>query len=258
MKTTGYLGTHPESRPRIFAHRGLTFSGGTEVADENTIKAFELALAAGADYLESDIQVTSDQVPVLFHDKDLKRLVGKNTKISELSLAQLQSIRLPLQGQIPTLNQALEMFPEAKFNLDIKTPLAETVGIAAISELNASERVLVSSFSERSRKRALAESSAPLATSAGSSKVLASYLLARAKRMRSLSNQLADIDALQIPTKLYGIDFTHPKFLAQVLPLGVEIHYWTINDPIQMIDLFHLGAHGIVTDRTDLAMKAFS
>jgi glycerophosphoryl diester phosphodiesterase len=258
MKTTGYLGNHPESRPRIFAHRGLTFSGNTEVADENTLKAFELALAAGADYLESDIQVTSDQVPVLFHDRDLKRLLGRKTKISELSWAEVQSIRLPLQGQIPTLERALELFPQAKFNLDIKTPQAETVGIKTISELGASDRVLVSSFSERSRKRALANSGTSLATSAGSSKVLASYLLARAKSIRNLQNQLIGIDALQIPTERYGIDFTHPKFLEQILPLGVEIHYWTINDPIQMQELFGLGAHGIVTDRTDLAIKAFS
>jgi glycerophosphoryl diester phosphodiesterase len=258
MKTTGYLGNHPESRPRIFAHRGLTFLGSTEVADENTLKSFELALAAGADYIESDIQVTKDQVPVLFHDRDLKRLANRNLKISDLVWSELEGIRLPRQGRIPTLEQALSLFPEAKFNLDIKTPQAETVGIKTILELDAAERVLVSSFSERSRKRALEVSPAAIATSAGSSKVLASYLLARAKSLRGLQSQLKEIDALQIPTKLYGIDFTHPKFLEQILPLGVEIHYWTINDPSQMIELFKLGAHGIVTDRTDLALKAFS
>jgi glycerophosphoryl diester phosphodiesterase len=258
MKTTGYLGNHPESRPRIFAHRGLTFSGNTHVADENTLEAFELALEAGADYLESDIQVTKDRVPVLFHDRDLNRLIGKKSKISDLSWSELQSIRLPLQGKIPTLEQALQLFPHAKFNLDIKTPQAEDLGIRTILEQNAEDRVLVSSFSERSRKRALARSTTPLATSAGSSKVFASYILARTKRVTNLQRQLTAIDALQIPTKLYGIDFTHPKFLEQVLPLGVEIHYWTINDPNQMIELFNLGAHGLVTDRTDLALNAFS
>jgi glycerophosphoryl diester phosphodiesterase len=43
-----------------------------------------------------------------------------------------------------------------------------------------------------------------------------------------------------------------------VLPLGVEIHYWTINEPKTMLELFALGAHGIVTDRADLAVKTFS
>lgn len=258
MKTTGYLDTHPGTRPRIFAHRGLTFQGNKTIADENTLKAFELALAAGADYLESDIQVTKDHVPVLFHDGDLTRLVGKKTKVSNLTLSQINQIELTHTGKIPTLEEALIAFPEAKFNLDLKTPLAESVGVQTILKLNAQNRVLVSSFSDASRKRALATSPTPLATSAGSTKVLLSYLLARAGLEKSLAKQLVGIDALQIPIKLYGIDFTHPKFLEQILPLGVEIHYWTINEPKTMVELYSLGAHGIVTDRADLAAKTFS
>lgn len=258
MKTTAYLDTHPGTRPRIFAHRGLTYSDNNQVADENTLKSFELALAAGADYLESDIQVTKDQIPVLFHDSDLKRLVGKKTLISEISLSQLQQIRLPHSGQIPSLVEALEKFPEAKFNLDIKTSLAEKVGIEAILSLGAQDRVLISSFSEASRKRALARTNTPLASSAGSSKVLKSYLLARCGMEKALAREVQGIDALQIPIKRYGIDFTHPRFLEMILPTGIEIHYWTINDPKLMLELFSLGAHGIVTDRADLAVQTFS
>ncbi len=258
MKTTRYLDTHPGTRPRIFAHRGLTFQGHKSVADENTLRAFDLALAAGADYLESDVQVTKDKIPVLFHDGDLTRLVGKKTRISDQNLAEIKQIDLPHLGKIPTLEEALTAFPEAKFNLDLKTPLAETVGIQTILKLEAANRVLVSSFSEASRKRALASCPTPLATSAGSSKVFLSYLLARAGMEKSLAKQLVGIDALQIPIRLYGIDFTHPKFLEQILPLGVEVHYWTINDSKSMLDLFALGAHGIVTDRADLAVKTFS
>jgi glycerophosphoryl diester phosphodiesterase len=228
------------------------------VADENTLDSFELAVAAGADYLESDIQVTKDQVPVLFHDTDLKRLVGKKTPISDLTLFELQQIRLPHSGQIPTLAQALTRFPEAKFNLDLKTPSAETVGIETILSLGAQNRVLVSSFSEASRKRALARTTTPLASSAGSSKVLRSYLLARCGMENALAHEVHDIDALQIPTNRYGIDFTDHKFLEGILHTGVEIHYWTINDPKTMLELFSLGAHGIVTDRADVAVRTFS
>lgn len=258
MNTTRYLDTHPGTRPRIFAHRGLTFQGEKSVADENTLQSFELALTAGADYLESDIQVTKDKVPVLFHDGDLTRLVGKKTRISDLTLSQIKQIELPHLGKIPTLEETLIAFPEAKFNLDLKTPLAETVGIQTILKLEAANRVLVSSFSEASRKRALASCPTPLATSAGSSKVLLSYLLARAGLEKSLAKQLVGIDALQIPIRFLALDFTHPKFLEQILPLGVEVHYWTINDPKTMVDLFAIGAHGIVTDRADLAVKTFS
>jgi glycerophosphoryl diester phosphodiesterase len=258
MNTTGYLGVIPDSRPRIFAHRGLVFQGERQVVDENTINSFELALAAGADYLETDLQLTEDGVAVLFHDSDLSRLVGAKQSVSSLTLSELKQIRLPFGGTIPTLQEALEKFPTAKFNLDFKTRSTESPGMAVIKANGAYERVLVSSFSEASRVRALSHSPVLITSSAGSSKVLASYTLARLNMTKPLADSLADVQALQIPTRMYGIDFTHPRFVEAVLNQDKEIHYWTINDPAEMISLFALGAHGIVTDRCDIATKVFS
>ena len=258
MNTTGYLGSIPATRPRIFAHRGLTFQSGKQVVDENTIDSFDLALAAGADYLETDLQLSKDGIPVLFHDSDLSRLVGSKKLISNLTLYELKRIRLPFGGEIPTLQEALEKFPSAKFNLDFKTPSTESPGMAVIAATAAFERVLVSSFSESSRIRALAHSPVNLASSAGSSKVLASYTFARLGLTKQLASSLETVHALQIPTKMYGIDFTHPRFVEAVLNQDKEIHYWTINDPNEMVSLFAIGAHGIVTDRTDIATKVFS
>jgi glycerophosphoryl diester phosphodiesterase len=258
MNPTGYLGEIPDSRPRIFAHRGLVYEGDRQVVDENTIDSFELALVAGADYLETDLQLTKDGVAVLFHDSDLSRLVGSKKTIASLTHSELKKIKLPFGGSIPTLQEALEKFPTAKFNLDFKTPSTESPGMAVISAAGAHERVLVSSFSESSRVRALAHSPVQITSSAGSSKVLTSYTLARLNLTNQLAASLADVQALQIPTRMYGIDFTHPRFLEAVLNQSKEIHYWTINDPSEMVSLFALGAHGIVTDRSDIAMKVFS
>ncbi len=258
MNPTGYLGEIPDSRPRIFAHRGLVYEGDRQVVDENTIDSFELALVAGADYLETDLQLTKDGVAVLFHDSDLSRLVGSKKSISSLTHGELKLIKLPFGGSIPTLQEALEKFPTAKFNLDFKTPSTESPGMAVISAAGAHERVLVSSFSESSRVRALAHSPVQITSSAGSSKVLTSYTLARLNLTNQLAASLADVQALQIPTRIYGIDFTHPRFLEAVLNQSKEIHYWTINDPSEMVSLFALGAHGIVTDRSDIARKVFS
>ena len=258
MNTTGYLGALPDSRPRIFAHRGLVFDGPNRVSDENTIQSFERALAAGADYLETDIQITKDGEAVLFHDNDLRRLAGSKAAISSLSLNDLKQIKLAFGGTIPTLREALEKFPEAKFNLDFKTAATASPGMAVVMELGAFDRVLVSSFSESSRLRALSHCPYQMASSAGSSRVLASYAFARLKLTQSLANSVLRIQAFQIPTQKYGIDFTHPRFIEAVLNQDKEIHYWTINDAKQMVDLFNLGAHGIVTDRADLAIKVFS
>jgi glycerophosphoryl diester phosphodiesterase len=141
MNPTGYLGAISDSRPRIFAHRGLVFQGDRQVVDENTIDSFELALAAGADYLETDLQLTEDGVAVLFHDSDLSRLVGAKQSVSSLTLSELKQIRLPFGGTIPTLQEALEKFPTAKFNLDFKTRSTESPGMAVIKANGAYERV---------------------------------------------------------------------------------------------------------------------
>jgi glycerophosphoryl diester phosphodiesterase len=258
MKDTEYFEPRPPQRPRLLAHRGLTFRGQSQVLDENTLSAFELALENGADYLESDIRVSSDGVALLFHDANLVSPGGKKLTIAKLSFRQIQSIALPMGGKIPTLAEALERFPTAKFNLDIKTAAAELPGMRTILEADATNRVLVSSFSEASRKRALALSPGKIATSAGSSLVLSGYLAARAGNLKLFRSVLKDVDALQLPTSRYGLDFTHRQFLEMLSQSKLELHYWTINDPNQMQKLFQLGAHGIVTDRVDLAAKFFS
>jgi glycerophosphoryl diester phosphodiesterase len=194
----------------------------------------------------------------LFHDSDLTRLVGSKTRVSTLTFDQISEVRLPFGGSIPTLREALERFPAAKFNLDFKTKGTEVPGMTVIDELGASSRVLISSFSDSIRQKALSYSPSKIASSAGSSKVLASYALGRFKLIKALAKTLTNIDALQIPTRKFGIDFTHPRFVEALLEQDKEIHYWTINDPAEMLSLYSLGAHGIVTDRTDIATKVFS
>ncbi|MBE0499679.1 MAG: hypothetical protein IBX43_10675 [Campylobacterales bacterium] len=72
---------------KIIAHRG--FSGNYP---ENTLLAFEKALDAGADGIETDLQLSRDNVPVLFHDDTLKRITGVDKKPREFTLAELQSL----------------------------------------------------------------------------------------------------------------------------------------------------------------------
>ena len=69
------------------AHRGFP-----KQYPENTLAGYKAALAAGACYLECDVQLTADRVPVLYHDKELRRTSGAAGLISETSLAQLGAL----------------------------------------------------------------------------------------------------------------------------------------------------------------------
>ena len=159
---------YPTDQPRVFAHRGLSIAADGSAIDENTIPAFARALEVGAHYIESDIQVTSDGVPVLFHDDDLSRVAGVPSPVGKLTLAELQEIRLEHGGQIPTLVEALREFPATRFNLDFKSVSSILAGTAAISSIGAQGRVLVASFSDARRLAALNKLPGA-ATSAGAS-----------------------------------------------------------------------------------------
>lgn len=237
---------------RILAHRGLV----SEFVPENTTKAFSDALAAGADVIETDIQVTADDVAVVFHDEDLFRLAGLKAQIRDLTFAELELIDIGHGKRVPALEQVLTAFPTEKFNFDIKTDAGVAPTVAVIEKLSAHDRILISSFSEARRKTTLALLSKPCRTSAGVSKVLKLYA-ASLLRSRYLFKKIASgSDALQIPTHKGLIRLDSPNFIAMAKRANLEVHFWTINTEKEMQRLAALGATGIVTDHCDVAVKA--
>ena len=238
--------------PRIFAHRGFAAD---HAAAENTIQAFRAALQLGATHLETDIQVTKDGVPVLFHDDDLQRVAGLPRKINEVTLAELSHLQLLDGGKIPTLREALVELPSARFNLDLKVWGAVDVSVDLIRELGAENRVLVSSFSDRRRAKAIARFEHHVVSSAGSMRVLGLWLAAKLRFGWLIRTLATPVQALQIPTGKGPIRFDSPGFMRQMKAVGLELHYWTINEAEEMLRLIALGADGIVTDRTDIAVK---
>jgi len=73
------------SLPQLVAHRGYAMR-----YPENTLMALQAAVAAGAHFLEFDILLSADKVPVLFHDRDLQRMCGRDGSIHEYAMAELR------------------------------------------------------------------------------------------------------------------------------------------------------------------------
>ena len=72
---------------RIVAHRGYPAR-----FPDNSLAGIQAAIEAGAKYIEVDIQLTSDHVPVLFHDRDLQRVCGTGGSVHQFSLSELGSL----------------------------------------------------------------------------------------------------------------------------------------------------------------------
>ncbi len=73
--------------PELVAHRGYAAR-----YPENTLAALEAAVAAGARYVECDVQISSDEVPVLLHDRTLERMCGVRSAVHELTFAELRGL----------------------------------------------------------------------------------------------------------------------------------------------------------------------
>jgi glycerophosphoryl diester phosphodiesterase len=74
--------------PALVAHRGYTLH-----YPENTLVGIEAAIVAGARYVEVDVQLTSDQVPVLYHDRTLERISNQRGSIHDYTAEQLGEFR---------------------------------------------------------------------------------------------------------------------------------------------------------------------
>ncbi|XP_073995151.1 glycerophosphocholine phosphodiesterase GPCPD1 isoform X2 [Rhodnius prolixus] len=133
-------------------HRGVGTSFGGDIKQcaevrENTIASLKSAASHGADFVEFDVQLSRDLIPVLYHDFYVAIAMKRKKQISseemiqlpvkDLSLEQLQRLKLYHLGEMsktrfsdehleehqpfPTLKQALEILdPSVGFNIEIK------------------------------------------------------------------------------------------------------------------------------------------
>src|ERR1043166_4360144 len=141
-------------QPVIFAHRGASAQ-----APENTLAAFELAIAQNADAIELDVHVSSDGHVVVIHDATVDRTTGSHGRVKDLTLAQLRSLNAgsffseKFRGEkIPTLEEVFETVGKRTFiNVELKNystshdQLVETVCML-VKKFNIQKHVMFSSF----------------------------------------------------------------------------------------------------------------
>lgn len=111
--------TFPATTPLIIGHRGAS-----ALAPENTLVAFERALADGADGVEFDVRLARDRVPVVIHDATLRRTLLRDGLVADLTSSELQRASAGLwfihkhpdtadhefaRAYVPTLDETLQL-----------------------------------------------------------------------------------------------------------------------------------------------------
>ena len=245
-------------RPFAIGHRG---SAGER--PENTLASFEHALAAGAAVLESDLHLTRDGVPVLLHDDEVARVSEGSGRVRELRLAELERLDAgfrfsrdggrshPFRGRglrIPTLAQALEALPDARWNLELKEDLPEVVArtLEVLRASGSEERTLLTASEDALMARlraAVAREGSGVALGASTGDVL-DFVRSALSGARPRAGPMA----LQIPAEFAGRPLATPELVRHAHAHSVQVHVWTVNEPAEIARLLDLGVDGIVSD----------
>lgn len=129
-----------------YAHRGAS-----EYAPENTMMAFYLGLYMGANGIETDVQLTKDNVPVLFHDDTLLRMTGESGSIQDYTYHQLRQMHVTkngLEDKIVSLKDFLDHFAfrDIWLAIELKQPGTAKAVADAVREYGIAHKTVVTSF----------------------------------------------------------------------------------------------------------------
>ena len=144
-------------RTAIVAHRGASAREA-----ENTLEAFELAMASGAEAVEFDVRMTADGAPIVMHDPEVARTTDGSGLVRDLRVEEIKDLRIRLRdgglAEVPTLVEALgccsgrvavdveiKNIPgEPDFDGDREAAVEAT--LAALDAVSFSGDVIISSF----------------------------------------------------------------------------------------------------------------
>jgi glycerophosphoryl diester phosphodiesterase len=241
--------TVPPSPWSFLDHPGvLAFShrGGASDAPENTMSAFEQAVALGYRYVETDVHVTADGVLLAFHDDVLDRVTDRTGVIAELPYDVVKQAKVDGREPIPLFADLLAAWPDLRVNIDPKHDESVEPLAPAIKEANAVDRVSIGAFSDARLEhvRALLPG---VCTSLGPIGSLNLGLAAVGQYDGELPSPCA-----QVPTHFGEQEIVTPAFLDEAHRRGMQVHVWTIDDAAEMERLLDLSVDGLMTDRNQV------
>lgn len=226
----------------VVSHRG-----GGALGPENTLPAIAAALDAGFDYLEVDIALTSDRVPVLMHDKTVDRTTDGTGPLATLSLAEVRRLDAgswfapSFSGTpVPTLEEFLAVLAPsgARALLELKGVWDAEAGAALIEALRGhglERRVAIASF----------DPSALLTTSEASE--VAFRLLVLRRLPRDIEQAVKGADARGVVVDWSAVQ-RRPEVVAELQDLGLRVVVYTVNSDAEWHDTMAAGVDGIITD----------
>ncbi|UZP04019.1 glycerophosphodiester phosphodiesterase [Clostridium botulinum] len=230
----------------VSAHRGASIN-----YPENTMKAFEMAVEQNADWIELDVQLTSDGIPVIMHDSNLYRITGVNKNIWEVTYNDIKDLDCSswfsseFAGErISTLGEVLDFAKKEhiKLNIELKPTGYE----------KDFEKIVIDTINQKNFKNSC---------------VVTSQEYGTLQRIKEYDQEIKTIYVMSIAlgdiTELTEADgfsveasFITPRLVSMVHNSGKKIFAWTVNTRENMDKMIEMNVDNIVTDNIALAKAA--
>ncbi len=238
----------------IVAHRGIP----TE-APENTIASFQRAIELGADAVELDVRLTSDQIPVVYHYFYLQENTSASGAIFNFTLEQLQSVEVFCKdnpdgkaGKISTLPEILDIFGgKIGLEIEIKGPepeAPEIIGKVLNKFKNVWNTIEVTSY----------EPAFLLAIQKICPDLIVDLLFPRSENWMKLDVVLYQAIHHSRLSHARAVHM-HPTQLSETVVTtlrqqGIEIHAWDVNDDPSLEIVTKYGIPRLCTDKFTQAL----
>jgi len=243
----------------VIAHRG-----GRGLGPENTLPAFRLSLAAGANVLEMDVRTTADGHFIVLHDGSVDRTTNGHGTVNEMTLAQVKKLDagyhwtvadgrgFPFRNRgitIPTLPEVFTAVPVMPLIIELKEnrPSMSQSFCAELRKHKRTNSVLVASAHSEVLER-FRTVCPRVATSSGPTEAMQFYLLSR----MGLASLYSPVEkALLVPKTVKGRQVVSIEFVEAAHARNLKVAVWTINRNEDMRRLIAVAVDGILTDYPD-------
>jgi glycerophosphoryl diester phosphodiesterase len=220
----------------ITAHRGASLS-----APENTMAAFRAALAAGADYVELDVQRTQDGSIAVLHDADLMRMGGDPRKIRNLTVAQLATIDIGRKRSAQFAGEHVPLLADViafargkmKINIELKYNGPDPGLAAAVVDLlrreNFLDQVVITSLDYAALKEV-------------------KRIEPRLQTGHIVTAAVGDVTRTAADFVSLNSAQATPSMIERAHKAGKKVHVWTVNKPEVMLRMIERDVDNIITD----------
>lgn len=243
-------GCSTEPAIKVIAHRG-----GSNLAPENTLAAFQNAIDLGVDMIEIDVEQTSDSIVVVIHDSKVDRTTNGTGSVDSLSYSYVKTLdagswfdKKYKNERISTLDETLQLINgKVILLIEIKEgseryPGIEQQTVESIQQFNAHSWTIVQSFNKKAIER----------IKLLDKKIETYYLLGR--NFKKYYN-----DLIENPDPELGYDgiAVHHSMLSaasvdSIKQLGLGVFTWTVDELEDMKKMIDAGVNGIITDSPDI------